>query len=218
MDTFNLTIRYKFFVLGLMLVGVVELMLWRFQQGVTTKDYLEVLAAGIALTALAYTALQVNNSYRVQERDFELRLKERTADIESKKLEKEADRQVRLKEKAADTIALFLTPSMAQLNATARELAESLSGLSPNEIKATLSNDAEKRHAALALLNFFEYVATCVKNNIIDEGVVRDFLEAALNFHYTHYRGYIELRRKELMSQTIFANLEYLSKKWSVSA
>ncbi|MBN2881801.1 DUF4760 domain-containing protein [Candidatus Woesearchaeota archaeon] len=64
------------------------------------------------------------------------------------------------------------------------------------------------------VLNYFEGIAVSIKNEIVDEDICFDYASVIYQIYYNWSKSYIEKRRKQTNSDTIYADFENTTKRW----
>jgi len=151
-----------------------------------------IVAAGIALTALIYSAITVNQILTTNEQKL-------VAD--------------KLKY-AAELIALYNDPAMPQLTLIASALGKDLVTLQPDEANVYLQQNKEEELKIIYILNFFECMALAIEKELADEAFLKEHFELIVRVNYQRLRIYIESQRIEYKSSVPSRKFEALAKRW----
>ncbi len=71
------------------------------------------------------------------------------------------------------------------------------------------------KHHIFTILNYFEYIAVGVNNNVYDEKTIKDLLIGSMTKADLLFGEYMEhLREKHVKDKLLFTNFQSLVKKW----
>jgi hypothetical protein len=192
MDQLHINIRLKYVTLlsGVLITAAVVGFFWYKAQPVNVL--FSAIAAGTAITALVYTA--INSQFTSQVYVEQLRVK---------KLEN-----------AMTFIEYSTSPEMVQAVDTGVALREEIKGKSPAEVKQLLANSPDKKKALIMIFNYFERLGVIVKLGAADEEALRHYYHAAVKRYWHSFRPWVEDMRNELQDAALFSETEYLVHRW----
>jgi hypothetical protein len=195
MDTFNvnLTIRYITLVVGFL--ATIAVTIWAYFTSSThePKDIVPVTVAGIAATALVYSAMSLHANQILNERKL----------LQEKKL------------LSLSLISEWHKPDMVHLTIVGAVLRKQIKDLQPKEVIEVLANDKEKQTAVVSMLNYMEKLAISVNVGVADEETLREFFDSIIRLYYHALKGFIEYKRIDLSDANVFIRFEDLAKRWS---
>lgn len=187
----NFTFRYVTLVLGTLITLV---FVWLAYVGNQKAEILiSVIAAGAAITALIYTAINSHFSAKIH-----------VEQLRTKKLEN-----------AMYFIETSNTPDMVKAVHIGVNLQKEVSGKSSDEIKALINSSEEKRQALIMILNYFERMGVIVRKNAADEEVLKEYWHAAVKRYYHCFEPWILSARNELQDAALFLETKNLTKRWA---
>ena len=152
----------------------------------------QIVAACIALTAVIYTAMNVQLISQQQQRDL----------VHKRKIA------------AAELITQWHNPEMAKLTTIGAALRKEIVHLEPREVLELLSKDRDKHQAMVSILNYLEKMAILLEHDMADEKVLRDFFEAIVRVYYHALKAFIAEQRRVMNTDKIFDRFEALAKRW----
>lgn len=194
MDTLKLSFRLRFVVLisGVLIsAGAVALFVY-FQWATSPKELLPVVSAGIALTALAYAAMNVHLTTSIKAE--ELRLK-------------------RL-EYALNFIDRSAMPDMVKAIRVIAELRKAAQGKEGKEVVQMIEGDPTRSEALIMVFNYFERLGIIVRLDAADENALKDYYSAPIRRYWHSFSSWVSAKRDELQTTDLFCEFEYLAKRW----
>ncbi len=190
----NIYIRYAVLLLGVFLTitAMVICHLWGGSSS-TLDNILKIFGSGIALTSLAYAAMNVRLIYNSQQHNLEIKRKTFSSNL----------------------ITQFNSPEMTKLSIISYALKKDIKELKPEEVVEYLEKNQDKKTAMVASLNFFEKMAISIEHGLADENLLEDFFRSIVRNNYHSLKDFIELKRKENQNNKIFEKFETLAQRWS---
>jgi hypothetical protein len=195
MDTFNVNITIRYITLVIGFLATVAVTIWAFSASSShePKDIVPVAAAGIAATALVYSAMSLHANQILNERKL----------LQEKKL------------LSLNLISEWHKPDMVKLTIVGAALRKQIKDIQPKEVIEVLANDKEKQTAVVSMLNYMEKLAISVNVGVADEETLREFFDSIVRLYYHALRGFIEYKRMDLSDANVFIRFEDLAKRWS---
>jgi hypothetical protein len=189
----QLTIKYITLIAGLVLSCLLVLAYLLFAQpNVRIEIIIAIAGSGIALTTLAYAAMNLH---------FLLETEQQKLAAEKKKV-------------AAQLAAEWNRPNMISLTIVGSEVGKAAKDL-PLADFIKLLKDTKKEASIIAILNYFERMELIIQHDMADEGFLKDFFYFSVNGYYHAYHDYINYKRQQMGNQHIFERFEALAKRWS---
>lgn len=190
---FHIKGPFALLVLTLLILPVVAaLIYWTRSTAPRVEVVMAIVAAGIALTALIYSAITVNQILTTNEQRL-------VAD--------------RLKY-AAELTTMFNDPEMPQLTLIANALGKDLVRLQPDEVNEYLQQNKDQELKMIYILNFFESMALAIEKGLADEMFLKEHFELIVRVNYQRLKIYIESQRIEYKSNVPSKKFEALAKRW----
>ena len=193
MDQLNVNIRLKYVTLlaGVFGTALVVAFFWHKTQPINVL--FSVIAAGTAVTALVYTA--INSQFTNQVHIEQLRVK---------KLEN-----------AMTFIEYSTSPQMVQSVECGVALRDEVKGKSAQDIKLLLENAPDKKRSLIMIFNYFERLGVLVRLGAADEDALRNYYQAAVKRYWHSFRPWVEYMRNELQDTALFSEIEGLVDRWN---
>ena len=192
MDNINIQVKVKYITLivSLLLTLIVSTVYY-----INEKNFeltLAIIGAGIALTAVIYSAINTNLIYHIESEKF-----------------KNEKRKISM-----DFIEKWSNPEMSKLNSKASYALIKIQSLNNEELKKYLTENQDKQMAILNLLNLFENISIAVNNNIADEDILKSFYKEIFCPSYSQLKNIISITRQQERNQNCWSEFETIIKKW----
>lgn len=191
----NISWPYASVVLFLLILpAVVAPLYWWLSSTRKVEVIMAIVAAGIALTALVYSAITVNQILVTNEEKLD------------------SDR----KKYAAQIIDEYNDPTMPRLTTVAEALATELSKLKPGQVSEYLlkPENAGKEQQIILVLNFMEKLAFTVDFRLADEQLLKEYFQLIVRLYHRALKDYIEARQREFSSSDPGKKFGELAKRW----
>lgn len=158
-----------------------------------------IIAAGIALTALIYSAINVQQILSTNEKT--LATHEETLANDRLKF-------------AYELIADYNEPEMPQLTVIATALQTTLMELDPKEVYQYLQENKGAEMNVIYILNFFEGMAQAVDRKLADEALLKEFFQLIVRVNYRALETYITSLHKKFSSKVPGRKFKWLAERW----
>lgn len=193
----SLKLQYPVLITGLLLTACASVLYWYKTPTASfdVKTLLQVLGAGMGLTGLFFTAINLQTLIEGQIRSFN---------------------RERLKV-SYDLIAAW--ESHVKSTTIALKLRKAISGKLPQEIESAISQSSgdpniSNEQAVVTVLNFFEKVSQTVRSGYADEAALKDFFKGLVIGYYHELKGYISYVREKKKNDRIFEAFFELAQSW----
>lgn len=193
--TFDFHIKgsYASLVLALLVLPLVAASLyWWLGSSRRVEVVMAIIAAGIALTALIYSAINVHQILDTNEETL-------------------ANNRLKF---ASELITSYNEPEMPQLTVIAAALSKTLIKLQPGEVNTYLQENKDAEMDIIYILNFFEGMAQAVDRKLADEAFLRDYFQLIVRVNYHALKMYIESQQKEYQSEIPGKKFKWLAERW----
>ena len=187
----NVRINYITLIVGVLITAAIVLVAWKSSQ--KPEVLLSIVAAGAAVTALVYTA--INSQFTRQVHLEELRVK---------KLEN-----------AMAFIERSTSSEMIQAINLGVALREEVRGKNSDQVKQIIKSSPRKKEALVMIFNYFERLGVIVRLEAADEQALKDYYQAAIRRYWHSFNPWVHEIRSDLQDTTIFTETEKLVKRWS---
>jgi hypothetical protein len=194
-STFDFHVKgsYASLVLALLVLPLVAASLyWWLGSSRRVEVVMAIIAAGIALTALIYSAINVHQILDTNEETL-------------------ANNRLKF---ASELITSYNEPEMPQLTVIAAALSKTLIKLQPGEVNAYLQENKDAEMDIIYILNFFEGMAQAVDRKLADEAFLRDYFQLIVRVNYHALKLYIESQQKEYQSEIPGKKFKWLAERW----
>lgn len=193
MDQLHINFRLKYVTLfaGVLCTTVIGGVVWYKSQPVDIL--ISVFAAGTAVTALVYTA--INSQF--------------TSHVHLEQL------RVKKLENAMTFIEYSSSTALVEAINTGVALREEIKGKTPAEIEQLLKDAPEKKKALIIIFNYFERLGIMVRLGAADEQALRDYYQSPVKRYWHSFRPWIDGLRNELQDAGLFTETESLVKRWN---
>jgi hypothetical protein len=194
-STFDFHVKgsYASLVLALLVLPLVAASLyWWLGSSRRVEVVMAIIAAGIALTALIYSAINVHQILDTNEETL-------------------ANNRLKF---ASELIASYNEPEMPQLTVIAAALSKTLIKLQPGEVNTYLQENKDAEMDIIYILNFFEGMAQAVDRKLADEAFLRDYFQLIVRVNYHALKMYIESQQKEYQSEIPGKKFKWLAERW----
>ena len=192
MDNIKIQIKIRYITLFVSLLLTLIISVTYYISEKNLELTLAMVGAGIALTAVIYSAISTNLIYQIESEKFE---------NERKKI-------------SMDFIEKWSNPEMSKLNSKASYALLKIQSLNDEELKTYLTENQDKQMAILNLLNLFENISIAVNNKIADEEILKSFYKEILCPSYSQLKKIISIIRHQEKNQNYWSEYETLIEKW----
>ncbi len=104
---------------------------------------------------------------------------------------------------------------MAKLTIVSARIRKEIKGKPVAEALAIVRGSSESEAAVVATLNFLEKLGLMVAMSLADEAILKRYFESIVRVSYHAWSDFIQYKRNELESPSVFSDLETLAKKWA---
>lgn len=178
-------------VVGLVVTAALLLVFIHWELAQSPNDLVQVASVCIALIALGYTAMTLQQSTSI--RAEELRLK---------KLDY-----------AMTFIERSSMPEMARAFRIVAGLRKKVEGQSPEEVVKLIDDDPDHMESVIMVFNYFERLGIIIRLNAADEQALRDYYISPVQQYWSLFRAWVDEKRRSRGSDT-FCEIEYLVNRW----
>lgn len=156
-------------------------------------NLLSLFAAGVALTALVYTA--INSHFSSQVHLEQLRIK---------KLEN-----------SMIFIEYSSSPEMIRAVSVGMAFRNEVKGKNGKEITSIFSSEPEKKEAIIMIFNYFERLGIVVRSGAADEEALKEYYRGAIRRYWHSLSPWIKDLRAEYQDDNLMKEMEYLLERWN---
>lgn len=193
MDSVNVNFKFRYVTLVLGALTTLLFVLLAYVGGQSSEILISVTAAGSAITALIYTAINSHFTARIH-----------VEQLRTKKLEN-----------AMYFIETSNTPDMVKAVHIGVNLQKEVKEKTSDQIRSLINSSEEKRQALIMILNYFERMGVIVRKEAADEEVLKEYWHAAVKRYYHCFEPWILSARNELQDAALFVETENLTKRWA---
>jgi hypothetical protein len=195
MDQLHVNFRLKYVTLivgAVVTFGVACFLASRSQPSSLPDLLIPAITAGIAITALIYTAINSEFTSRVHMEQL----------------------RVTKLDKAMSFIEKSSSLEMAKAVHVGVALRDEVKGKNLDQINAILAASSEKYESLIIIFNYFERMGILVRFDAADESALREYYRAAVIRYWHSFQVWIEDKRNVFQDQDLFHEFETLVKKW----
>jgi hypothetical protein len=220
-DELKIRFRYVTLVTGLFLTAVAVLAYIKLGRSPEIEGAMAIFAAGVALTALTYTAMNIHLVSTHQKQTLTMQAQAITIQQQAIQLQTQAielqneTTNFNKKMRALDIVNQWNSPEIRKLTLIADDVGRDIENFSPKELADLLQNNKDKYMAAILTLNFLENMSLAIRHKLADEQFLKDFFKLTIRFYFSALKGIIDMERKTFKSNQIFNEIEDLLDKWS---
>ncbi len=192
---FSVTIKYIVLIIGLSITAIgIFTYSWFNSWVITIDSFVKLTGLGVGVTTAIYAAMNIRHISDAHRNNIKQKQKEFSIQLMSS----------------------WLDPEMTKTFLSANPMLDSIKNASSDDNALEIFNkDNAGRHSLIAILNFFELIASSIDNCVADEKILKDFFRGIVLTHYNLLNGIIDLRRKKSNNLRIYKKFESLVKKWS---
>jgi Domain of unknown function (DUF4760) len=220
-DELNFRVRYITLFTGLFLTAVAVLAYIKLGRSPDIEGAMAIFAAGVALTALIYTAMNIHLVSTHQKQTLTMQAQAITIQQQAIKLQTQAielqneTTKFNKRMRALEIVNQWNSPEIRKLTLIADDVGRDIENLTPKELADLLHNNKDKYMAAILTLNFLENMALAVRHELADEEFLKDFFKLTIRFYFSALKAIVDMERKTFKSSQIFNEIEDLLGKWS---
>jgi hypothetical protein len=199
-NKFKVKFELKYIYLFLILIVLLGIVIFKFAFYDRNIPFgiIEVMAyltGSVAILTLIYHALSLESSHSFHDEDLKLKRHQYSYEIVSKMNEPSMSKTLQV---------------MYEINLK-RDKYFQKNDIS--EFKKYLENNRDKRANIVMLINYFEHISLLVKNQHVEEDIIKDSFKTIFIYTYTLLKPYID--DCQANSRKIWINFEGLAEKWS---
>jgi hypothetical protein len=217
----RLTVKYITLIVGLLAtMFAVFIYIYLSKDGPKVEGIMATAAAGIALTALIYTAMNLHLLSDTQKETIQVQQQAITIQQQAATLQQQAfmlQQESTVFQKrmyATELVSQWNSPETKKITLVADAMGKDIKELNPREVADLLKRDKDKQVAVLLVLGFLENMALAIKHDLADEAFLKEFFHVTVKIYYHALKIVIELERKEYKNDSIFNEFEALVKRW----
>ena len=228
MNTDTVTVKYVTLITGIVVtILAVVLYVLLSKDGAKIEGTMAIFAAGIALTALIYTAMNVHlvsanqmQTIEVQKQAIEVQKQATQIQEQARQLQQLAidiqheDKITRKKIYASNLVQQWNEPETTKLTIVAQALDKEVMDLKPGEVSDLLQKDKDKQRAVFLVLNFLESMALAIKYDLADEQFLRAFFQDIFRVYYFTLQTFIQSEISRRQDLNVFPEFRALVEKW----
>jgi Domain of unknown function (DUF4760) len=217
----TVTVKYVTLIAGIVLTVLIVVLYGLLnREGAKIEGMMAIAAAGIALTALIYTAMNVHLVSANQRQTIEIQKQATEIQKEAKQLQQLAmefqhnEKIARKKVYASNLVMQWNDPETTKLTVVAQALDKEVMDLKPGEVADFLQENKEKQIAVFRVLNFLENMALSIKHDLADEQFLKEYFHDILKVHYFILQTFIQSEINTRKTLNVYPEFRALVERW----